>query len=310
MNIKNLDLNLLMVFHTIYRERSVSVAAEKLDLSQPALSAALRKLRDYTGDALFFRSGNRMTPTRMANALAAPVAQALTILQHSLNAISSFDPHTAVRTFRITINDFFRARLLPVLPNYIERAAPGISLEFLPQLRTAEDLLRGLRDEEIDLGLLPLRSLNGDVSYSVVTHDELLFVAHKDNPVLAAPVTKDTIRELRWVATSSTPAIRALVEKAFTDMGIVRKIAVVLPDTATIPSVITQSNLVTIMGSSVFERARRDYGLAALSLPIKLPMLQGALVWSKSANDDQGLIWLRRHMEHIMRTGAPADIPV
>ena len=115
MNIQDLDLNLLRVFHTIYRERSVSAAAEKLNLSQPAISAALRKLRDYTGDALFFRAGNRMTPTRMANALAAPTGRALTILQNSLNAARSFDPSMATRTFRIMINDFFRVVLLPTL---------------------------------------------------------------------------------------------------------------------------------------------------------------------------------------------------
>lgn len=306
MNIHDLDLNLLLVFHTIYHERSVSAAAEKLNLSQPALSAALRKLRDYTGDVLFFRSGNKMAPTRVANTLAVPIAQALGIVQHSLNAVRSFDPHTAVRTFRIAINDFFRVMLLPVWSAYIEREAPGITLEFQPQSRTADELLRGLREEEVDIGAIALARVDSSVSFSVIGSDDLVFVVRKGHPVLDRPITKESIESLRWVATSSAPAIRAFVEKAFLDAGFSRKIAFILPDTVTVPSVIGNSDLATIMGRSFFERAKNEHGLAILNLPIKLPPVQAALVWSKSADDDQGLIWLRRHIEHTMRTNLSA----
>ena len=191
--------------------------------------------------------------------------------------------------------------------SYVEREAPGIVLEFLPQARTASELLRALREEQVDIGMLPLRSVEGDVSYSVVDNDELLFVVRIGHPALSERTTKDVIQNLRWAANSSTPAISAVVEKAFRDAGIHRRVATILPDTATVPAIIAVSDLITVMGRAVFERAKQDCALTTLSLPVKLPPLQGALVWSKSADDDQGLSWLRQHIAHIMRTGTPAD---
>lgn len=308
MNINDLDLNLLVVFQTIYKERSVSVAAEKLSLSQPAISAALRKLRDYTGDTLFFRSGNKMTPTRIANTLAGPIAEALSAVQHSLNAVRSFDPHTAVRTFRIAINDFLRIMLLPAWSAYIEHEAPGITLEFLPQLRTPEDMLRGLREEEIDIGAIPMAWVDNTVNHTVIGPSELVVVVRKDHPALGQPITHDSVQNLGWVATTHAPAVRMEVEKAFAAAGLTRKIKIILPDTVTAPTVIGNSNFATVMGRGFFERSKATHGLAVLNLPVKLPLIQAALVWSKSVDDDQGLIWLRRQIEQNMRAGVAANM--
>ena len=302
MNIHDLDLNLLLVFDAIYRERSISAAADKLDLSQPAVSNALRRLREYMGDTLFFRAGNEMKPTRMGNSLAVPIGHALAMVQHSLNAARTFDPRTSNRTFRIAINDMFRLMLLPTLLGLVEREAPGIRLELLPQPSTPAELLSALKAEDLDLGLMPLRAVDDSVSSTVIANDELLNVVRKDHPALSGPITRDTIRKLRWIVFSSTPALHAVANKIFQDAGIQRQIAVVMPDLTSVPAAIEVSDLVAMMSRSFFERSMRDFALASLPLPIRMPTVQTALIWSKSADDDQGLLWLRKHVEEILRT--------
>ena len=124
MNIRDLDLNLLLVFDAIYRERSIGAAGERLGLSQPAVSNALRRLRDFTGDALFFRSGAKMVPTRVATALALPVGQALASVSGILTSLSQFDPETTTRHFRVGYNDLYRTILTPTLAKVFAETAP------------------------------------------------------------------------------------------------------------------------------------------------------------------------------------------
>lgn len=307
MNIQNLDLNLLVVFHTIFREQSVSAAANKLGLSQPAISTALRKLRDHLGDPLFFRSGGRMMPTRMAIRLAGPVGQALTLIQHNINSERSFDPQTATRTFRLMINDFVRMMFMAPLLDHIEHNAPGITLEFLPQSKSPSEFYRALREEMVDIGMQPLGNLASDVSYATVNSDDFLFAVRVNHPALSGPTSVDTIRDLRWIVNSSTPSISAVIEKAFLDAGIVRKIGAVLPDTVTVPIAVAGTDMATVIGRGNFMLAERQYGLASIKLPIKMPQLQGALVWSKNSDDDQGLQWLRIRIQEILRTGNPSN---
>ena len=310
MKSQNLDLNLLLVFHAIYHERSVSAAAKKLELSQPALSAALRKLRDHMGDPLFVRSGNGMVPTRMADRLSGPIGQALTIIQHNVNSERSFDPRTATRTFRIMINDFLRQMLMAPLLHYAECHAPGVVLDFLPQAESPAEFYRALREEMIDIGMQPMGNLDDDVSYKAVNTDDFVFAVRAGHPALSRPVTDDVIRDFRWIVNSSTPAISAIVEKAFLDAGIVRKIGAILPDTVTVPVAVAGTNMITVIGRGNFIMAKKQYGLTIIDLPVEIPRLTGALVWAKNSDDDQGLRWLRGRIEEILQSAVLPNMPL
>jgi DNA-binding transcriptional LysR family regulator len=306
MNIRQLDLNLLLVFDAVYRERSISAAARKLDLSQPAVSNALRRLRKFTGDTLFFRSGNEMMPTRTANALAIPVSHALSTVEESLSSLRAFDPRTSTRVFRLGINDFMRVTLVPALSNLLEQEAPNVRLEFNRETPSPPVLLEALRRGETDLSFMPLATVAGekDIVFSLVNTDTLTMIARVGHPILedGPPVSVEALSKARHVTTSNAPALRAMAEAAFAEHGVERDIACVLPDTVTIPAIVEMTDYLGVVGKSFLQRHQRDHAIAELKLPFTFPEIKAGLVWAKSAEEDQGLKWLREKAEGILHS--------
>src|ERR687892_2125015 len=129
MNVQDLDLNLLRVFDAVLREKGVTAAAARLELTQPAVSNALARLRAVFGDALFVRTPSGMEPTPFARGVAEPVRQALALLDSALAHGPGFDPPTATRTFRFYMSDLGQVEFLPPLVERVHRDAPGVRLE-------------------------------------------------------------------------------------------------------------------------------------------------------------------------------------
>lgn len=302
MNIRDLDLNLLLVFDAIYRERSISAAAKKLDLSQPAISNALRRLRDFTGDALFFRSANQMMPTRVASSLAVPISHALATVEKTLTAVRNFDPATSTRRFRIGSNELFGLMFLPALVNTVEREAPGIRLHIIPQEIDPGHTLASVRSGDLDTGVLLTSVVDETVNHTIVSDEKLVFVASKSHPLAGKPVTVEELRNARHIASYNTPGIRAYLDNTLEQHGIDRRDAMLAPNTISIPAIVEVSDLVAIIGENFVKRYMRDHALAILDTGIELPSLRAALIWSKAADDDLGHQWLRRHIEQILKT--------
>ena len=302
MNIRQLDLNLLLVFDAIYRERSIGAAAKKLGLSQPAVSNALKRLREFTGDTLFFRAGSAMMPTRTANALAIPIGHALATVEESLSAVRSFDPATSARTFRIGVNDTLRAVVGPALVTLAEREAPNICLEFVAQVESAAKLQAEMRAGELDLGMLPRVVVEDGMSFEVTSNEQLVFIVRRGHWALGEPATKEVMSRLRHVVTGQNNALRALVDERFRKNGLERKAVCLTPDTNEIAAIVEMSDLVGVMGAGVARRHMRDHAIAIFDAPVRLPRVEGCLVWSKGADDDQGHAWLRARIAQIVRT--------
>jgi DNA-binding transcriptional LysR family regulator len=151
MKLADIDLNLLVVFQQLLREGRVSRAAAALGLSQPAVSNALRRLRDLLGDELFLRTPQGMVPTAYAQTLALPVSQALEDLHRALNARTSFNPARSDRRFTLALTDVGEIYFLPVLMGALARLAPGITLRCVP---VADAALRGaMAGGRVDLAL-------------------------------------------------------------------------------------------------------------------------------------------------------------
>lgn len=155
MNLHEIDLNLLVVFHRLLRERRVSRVAEALGLSQPAVSNALRRLRGLLGDELFLRTPGGMEPTPYALQLAGPVAQALDTLREALNVRASFEAATSERCFTLAMSDVGETYFLPVLVDALAQAAPRVTLQCVPVADASlrDDMASGRVD--LALGLLP-----------------------------------------------------------------------------------------------------------------------------------------------------------
>lgn len=302
MNIRDLDLNLLLVFDAIYRERSISAAAKKLQVSQPAISNALRRLRDFTGDALFFRSANQMMPTRVASSLAVPISHALATVEETLTAVRSFDPATSTRTFHVGSNELFGLMFLPALVNTVEREAPGIRLQLIPQETDPAHTLASVRNGDLDTGVLIAAVVDDTVNHAIVSNEKLVFAVRKGHPLAGKPVTAEALCNARHIASHNTPGIRSYLDNTLTQQGVDRSGAMLAPNTTSIPAILEVSDLVAIIGENFVKRYMRDHALAILDTPIVLPTLRAALIWSKAAEDDQGHKWLRQHIEQILKT--------
>ncbi|WP_368771998.1 LysR family transcriptional regulator, partial [Pseudomonas aeruginosa] len=170
LNLQQLDLNLLLVFDALMRERNLSRAAIRLHRSQPAVSNALARLREQLDQPLFRRTAKGLEPTAAALALYVPVRQALHLLQAGLGSQETFDPHTA-RTFRLTMNDYAQLRLLPGLVTRLKTLAPRVTLEVRPD--EGASIPAQLASGELDLAIDYLYFDEPELAYRPVGEERL-----------------------------------------------------------------------------------------------------------------------------------------
>lgn len=303
MNFHDLDLNLLLVFDSIYRERSISKAANALGLSQPAISNALRRLRDFTGDVLFYRSGSQMMPTRVANALALPIGEALATVRNSLLVVRGFDPAISNRRFRLAINDMVRTMLLPTLANVVNEEAPNVVLEVTEITQDAPSIQAAVRAGDLDMCSIPTLAVEDDMDFETFIEEELVLIVRSNHPLLGAPVTKQVLSDQRHVVPNSAQPMRLLVDEAFRKFGAERQVACVVPRTSDVPAVVEVSNLIGAVGRSFVRNVMRDHAISILETPFPMPRVEGALIWAKASSEDQGVQWLRERMLRILKTG-------
>tara|TARA_R110002124_G_scaffold150906_2_gene317691 strand:- start:1534 stop:2466 length:933 start_codon:yes stop_codon:yes gene_type:complete len=308
-NIRELDLNLLLVFDAIYRERSIGAAGQKLGMSQPTVSNALRRLRDFTGDALFFRAGNTMKPTRVATALAIPIGQALASVEGILTSVRQFDPATSTRHFRVGFNDLYRMILTPALANLFEQEAPRAKLEFVAQTTDTPDLLNDIRNGTIETALLPFVHVDNTMSHEVLTEEPLVFAVRNGHPALNAPVTKEIMNTMRYVVASDAHAGRLLVEEALRETGVTRDVYCIMPDVSVIPAIVEVTDFVAVMGLGFIRRHMPDHAVTILKAPVNLPKLRSTLAWSAKFDEDQGHKWLRTRIIQILKTATSLHSP-
>ena len=164
--------------------RNVSRTGDALGLTQPAVSAALGRLRDHLGDPLFVRVGNKMVPTARAEAIAGPVSAALNSLAAALGETAPFDPATATETFALRRADFFSMRLMPPLAGRLALEAPGVTLRFLDSARG--DTLDLLEKGSIDLALEQPMEPPPWVSRTLLFPSPFVLVAARDHPAIDA----------------------------------------------------------------------------------------------------------------------------
>ncbi|WP_417584371.1 LysR family transcriptional regulator [Pelagibacterium sp.] len=183
MNIASLDLNLLRVFNALMQERSVTRAGERIGLSQPAVSAALNRLRHLVGDQLFVREGNTMVPTPRAITLSGAVSDAMTSIDAVFSENSTFDASTAHRNFRILGSDYFSTMLMPELSHRVRAQAPKVLLQFLDGGPRA--MPHVLSQGTIDLALSPPVDIPDWAAFQFLFKSRLVMVSKKGNPTFA-----------------------------------------------------------------------------------------------------------------------------
>src|SRR6516225_8849394 len=216
-----LDLDWLNVFVEVYRTRSVSRAAERLDMAQANASIALNKLRRHFGDRLFSRTSQGMEPTPYAQQVYPDVLDTVERLGRLVGARASFDPHEAQRTFRVSMTDISEIVVLPTLVNHLRQIAPGVVIE---EERIATDTPRRLESGEIDLAVGFMPHLEAGFYQQTLFEQNFVCLAAKDHPrIRTAPDREAFLAEGHIVVTTSGTG-HAIVDKMLAKEGFERRI--------------------------------------------------------------------------------------
>ncbi|WP_439820829.1 LysR family transcriptional regulator [Pseudomonas sp. HLG18] len=297
-DLRRIDLNLLVILDALLGEQHVTRAAERLHLSQPAVSHALARLRDLLGDPLLVRAGSGLVPTARALELAAPLADTLAQVQ-SLLAPNTFDPASARRTFRLAMSDYGAAIILPGLIRTLRTEAPGIDLQISHASR--EGMVEGLLNGDIDLAAGVLPELPGDLRSTPLFEERYVCLLDRQSlpagGVLDLPTYLSRPHVLLEMRGSGTPEI----ERTLTALRERRRVAVSLPHWSVAPQFISGTDLILTVASRALNEVD-DESLIVVPPPFEIAPFTFVSAWHKRRGGDQALNWLNRRIgEGIVR---------
>jgi len=289
MNIYNFDLNLLRVLDALLRERNVSRAAERLSLSQPAVSNALSRLRELLDDPLLVRVGRAMQPTPRALSLEAPIRDALQQIEHTLNAGDSFNPTSSRQRFVIAVTDYVELICMPALMAHLANVAPGIQLairHLTPSLPA-----EALDDGEVDLVLGRFVDVPTRFHIRRWASETLQVVVRREHPWVGEMLDLDSFLRLRhlWVHGGQT---RGMVDQWLEEQGLSRDVVYTTPNYLQAAHIVAQSDLAAVLPTQL---ARYFAGLLPLrlfDLPFDLGAFQLDIVSVAQRERDAALQWL------------------
>lgn len=292
MDLRQIDLNLLVIFHQMLIDRRVSLSAEKMGLTQPAVSNALKRLRTLLKDELFVRTAKGMEPTPYALHLAAPVGQALDALKTAFKERDVFDPMTSTRTFTLAMTDIGEIYFMPPLLEALARLAPHIKISTLRNNvgRLTEEMEAGSVD--LALGLLP-QLKTGFFQRRLFRH-RYVCMFRKEHPLAKNPISLQSFEALEHVgiiaANTGHGAVDALMERR----GIKRHIRLVVPHFVAVGHILQNTDLIATVPERFASRCEKPFGLTISPLPFKLPEIAINLFWHAKYNREPSNVWLRQ----------------
>jgi len=296
MSFNNLDLNLLRVFDAIFQTRSVTTAASNLHLTQPAVSKQLNRLRELLEDPLFVRTNDGMAPTPRAEALAAPIRQALTEVRNAIERQLGFDPSTSDRTFRIFMNDVGQMALLPRMLALIATEAPSVNIQTvqIPSLRMRSV---GLESGDVDLAVGYFEEFDGSMHCQVLFEEHYAGMVRADHPSIRDPMTFEQFLQTPHLVYQPSGGGHGsqenFVDRAFWQAGVQRRVAVRLGHAVGISAMVSHTDLLVIVPNMLAQACANLVRVTILDLPIEIPRFQISQYWHDRFHTDPGSRWLR-----------------
>jgi DNA-binding transcriptional LysR family regulator len=303
MSFLTLDLNLLRVFDAVMTEQNLTRAANRLAMTQPAVSNAVKRLRDALGDELLIRTAHGVKPTARAESLWPAVRRALAELEEAV-APRTFELAQAHATFRMAMADATAGLLLPPLVRLIENEAPGIDIRMVP-LTTREPrpmLLRG--DIDLAIGFFPgvVAQLQGSTE-TPVRHERLyageyVCVMRKEHPLADKELTLDLYCEANHLLVSFSGRARGLVDDALVNLNRERRILLTVNQFFTAGKVVAASNLLMVIPRHLIDATGMSSQLIQRALPLKLPEVHIDMLWHERDARSPGHRWLREQLRN------------
>jgi DNA-binding transcriptional LysR family regulator len=286
MNLRNFDLNLLVIVDVVLTELSVTQAAKRLNLSQPSVSQAMARAREVFGDDLLVRDGSGMRLTPAARRIA-PQLKAFCLAAVNVLSAPVFDPRTAQLQFTICANDLTEMLVLPPVIAAIDRVAPGcrVSVKVPPA---------HLIDATIDLAIIGASAPEGPFLTRDIFEEHFLMLARPGHPRMGQPLTAEDYAGLQHVLVSPTgQGSTGPVDKTLEKLGLARRVALNVTRFTTLPSIIASTDFVAAVPSRFAQRPEVQALCAVWPLPFDSPRFTMKMVWHEKHDADPASVWLR-----------------
>ena len=297
-DIRSLDIGMLRTFDALMRERSVSRAASRLFLSQPAVSASLNRLREAFGDPLFSRTSHGVEPTARALSLATQVEKVLAGVAALMEDDAPFDPATSSRIFRIAGSDFPSRLVLPGIGKLL--AGSGSQARIVWEPPGTAPLAERLNRAEIDLAMVARIRLPQDMEVEVLYEDHYVYVLRKGHPLTGQPVTLDSFCQVPQIFLGyGTSALDDLIDETLARCGRQRLAQIAVTSFAQIIHQLQHSDHAAVLGSRV--AAQWAQHLHIQPLPFELPRYSSLMCWAARSAGDMAVLWLRSRILELVR---------
>lgn len=304
MNMRDIDLNLLVVFEAIYSAGSISRAADKLDLSQPALSNALARLRKQLDNQLFVRSGNGVVPTALADEIIEPIREALFAIEQSIAPKDVFDPAVTKRHFRLIVADPLEQIVVGSMLRTIGHRSE-ISFELQPPqaVNIEQALLEGKSD--LAVFLMPIRV--AELNNTPLCPLDVVLVARKGHPRISSQSPRDEVMKEGFVSLALSPGKLENSEKVNILKRLRARQVCQVSKVSSIAQLVSESDLVGLVPAIYASKVAVQYGLEIIAHPVPEIEQKFQMIWHRRFEADAGHMWLRDNIEKAVSDAQDAQ---
>lgn len=292
LDLRNINLNLLVAFDALLTERSVTQAAARLSVTQSAMSASLSRLREFFDDPILVRDGRKMIPTPLGEKLSGRVRHILNEIQNTLVLRDDFDPGKDEFTFTITASEYETLAILQPLLSLLTTQAPGIQLRVQPP---EHDAVGALIRNQVDLLLTPREVLSrvGEFYHELLYMDRYVVTADGNNDLFGATISLEQFQQLPYVATHLN-LFPALADAYLDHAGISRNVQITT-NFLSAPFLVKNTPLITLTSKIVAD----ILGFRAVEPPLELPNLSTVMAWTSRVHEHPAHRWLRQQIRLI-----------
>lgn len=291
-----LDLNLLRVFDTIFREGSLTRAARALHLTQPAVSHSLSRLRDHFNDPLFTRQGNQMVPTPLARRFAETMRPGLTQIQSAVNQFHAFDPARQHKTFSLGLRDILESTFLPQL---MQNLTSYPEIEVVSQRIARREMETQLASGKLDFAVDVLLPVSNQTSHELLRKDRLVVIAGKHYPGIEDGLSLDQYLAARHVLVSSRTEGPGIEDFELSRQGVHRRIALRCQHYYAACRVAENTDLLVTMPETYARMIEQQANVRVLPLPTDMPALNVHLYWHAAYEKEPALLWFREQLHQV-----------
>jgi DNA-binding transcriptional LysR family regulator len=319
-HLSQVDLNLFVVLEAIYREGNITRAGQQLNLTQPAISHALKRLRDLLQDPLFVRQGAHMMPTPFTRNIIEPVRQALQILEANLGQSHNFIPEHTRRSFHLSLWEYLEALILPPLLSHLSHASPGMSITTSRVKR--RDLETELASGSVDLAIEIPMTISDRIRQKWLLNEPFVVIARQGHPAIEDTLDLDTYLSQRHIQVSSRRQGPSLIDIELSRRGLRRQVFLRTQHNFTACMVVSKTDMLLtlperharLLNAGLQNTGSLNTGsLNTGSLnqvhpfPLHAPRLEAHLYWHESVENDPANRWLREQIESVLALEPPAS---